>query len=180
LILGGFTVASERPLGSGAHDDLERGERRRGKEEDQMDGMDAQRKPPRRRWLAPIGLVIGGMLAGGIFAGTQIASAQDSSTSAASATAPGGDPVTMKHGPDETLLTSDTADKVEAAALDAVPGATVIRVETDSDGSAYEAHLQKDDGSVVTVKVDKDFNVTDTESGFGAGPGLAPSGMSEA
>src|SRR4029079_12021409 len=84
------------------------------------------------------------------------------------------DPAQLKHGPGETLLTDGTADKVKQAALDKVPGATVIRVETDSDGSPYEAHLQKSDGSEVTVKVDKQFNVTDVESGFGGGP---PGGM---
>lgn len=36
---------------------------------------------------------------------------------------------------------------MEAAALEAVPGGTIIRVETDNEGSAYEAHVQKSDGS---------------------------------
>jgi hypothetical protein len=74
------------------------------------------------------------------------------------------------HGPGETLLTDGTADKVRQAALDKVPGATVLRVETDAQGSPYEAHLQKSDGSQVTVKVDKQFNATAVESGFGPGP----------
>jgi len=78
----------------------------------------------------------------------------------------------MTHGPGETLLTGSTADKVTAAALDAVPGATVIRVETDSDGAEYEAHLQKADGSFVTVKVNANFDVTDTIDGFGGAPGM--------
>jgi hypothetical protein len=74
------------------------------------------------------------------------------------------------HGPNETLLTDGTANKVEQAALGKVPGATVLRVETDSEGSPYEAHLQKSDGSQVTVKVDKQFKATAVESGFGSGP----------
>jgi hypothetical protein len=73
----------------------------------------------------------------------------------------------MTHGPEETLLTGATASTTRAAALAAVPGATVIRVETDSDGAAYEAHLRKADGSYVTVKLDKAFHVTGTDSGFG-------------
>jgi hypothetical protein len=81
------------------------------------------------------------------------------------------DPADLDHGPGETLLTDGTASKVKQAALDKVSGATVIRVETDNEGSPYEAHLQKSDGSEVTVKVDKDFNVTSTETGFGGGPG---------
>ena len=80
------------------------------------------------------------------------------------------DPATLSHGPGETLLTGETATKVKKAALDKVPGATVLRVETDSEGSPYEAHLRKSDGSEVTVKVDKQFSVTAVEDGFGAGP----------
>jgi len=83
----------------------------------------------------------------------------------------GQDPAAMAHGPGETLLTGDTAAKVKAAALAAVPGATVVRVETDSSGaSTYEAHLKKADGSYVTVEVNSSFTVTGTESGFGGGP----------
>jgi hypothetical protein len=85
--------------------------------------------------------------------------------------APGGqDPATMSHGPGETLLTGTTAAKVKAAALAANPGATVIRVETDSAGSAYEAHLRKSDGTEITVKFDSSFNATATQNGFGPGP----------
>ncbi len=79
-------------------------------------------------------------------------------------------PATMSHGPGETLLTGTAAAKARAAALAAVPGATVIRVETDSAGAAYEAHLKKADGSDVTVKLDRGFKVTQTVAGFGAGP----------
>jgi hypothetical protein len=46
----------------------------------------------------------------------------------------------------------------------------VLRVETDSEGSRYEAHLQKSDGTEVTVKVNKQFVVTSVENGFGGGP----------
>src|SRR4051794_31520141 len=80
------------------------------------------------------------------------------------------DPATLSHGPGETLLTDGTADKVKQAALDKVSGATVLRVETDSDGSPYEAHLRKSDGSEVTVKVNKQFDVTAIVNGFGGRP----------
>jgi hypothetical protein len=81
---------------------------------------------------------------------------------------PGGpDPARMSHGPGETVLTGATASRARAAARAAVPGATVIRVETDSAGAAYEAHLRKSDGTFVTVKLDKGFHVTGTRSGFG-------------
>ncbi len=69
------------------------------------------------------------------------------------------------NGRTEVLLTGDTADKVKAAALAAVPGATVERAETDAEGSPYEAHMTKSDGSHVTVKVDSNFSVTGIENG---------------
>jgi hypothetical protein len=122
-----------------------------------------------RRWLVSAGLVGSGLLAGGIIAGTQIAGAQTPSPSATASTGDTGGAADVGHGPNETLLTGTTAEKVKAAALAAVPGGTVIRVETDSDGSPYEAHVTKSDGRVVTVKVDKNFDVTSTESGFGRG-----------
>ena len=66
---------------------------------------------------------------------------------------------------DETLLTGDTASKVQAAALAKVSGGTIVRVETDADGNAaYEAHMTKADGTPVTVYVDKSFNVVSVES----------------
>src|SRR5438309_2524655 len=70
-----------------------------------------------------------------------------------------------QNGVTETLLTGDTAEKVKAAALAAVPGGTIERVENDAEGSPYEAHMTKSDGSRVTVKVDKDFKVTAVETG---------------
>lgn len=62
-------------------------------------------------------------------------------------------------GNGETPLTGDTAEKVTAAAMEAVPGGTVDRVETDSEG-VYEAHVTKQDGTEVVVQVDKRFDVT--------------------
>jgi hypothetical protein len=75
-----------------------------------------------------------------------------------------------QNGMKEELLTGDTAEKVKQAALAAVPGGTILRVETDAEGSPYEAHMTKSDGSQVTVKVDSNFNVTTTETGGPGGP----------
>ena len=81
---------------------------------------------------------------------------------------PGGPgPAGMSHGPGETVPAGAAASGARAAALAAVPGATVTRVETDSAGAAYEAHLRKSDGTFVTVKLDKGFHVTGAQSGFG-------------
>jgi hypothetical protein len=123
-----------------------------------------------RRWLVSAGLVASGLVAGGILAGSHIAGAQGATSAATQAAASTQATNGARHGPDETLLTGTTASKVKAAALEAVPGGTIIRVETDSDGSPYEAHVTKADGSVVTVKIDRNFKVTSTLSGFGAGP----------
>jgi uncharacterized membrane protein YkoI len=65
--------------------------------------------------------------------------------------------------PNETALTGSNAAKVEQAALAKLPGATVLRVETDA-GGVYEAHVRKSDGSEVEVKVNKSFEVTAVEA----------------
>ena len=99
--------------------------------------------------------------------------ASGSSSTAPSTTATPTAPLTTPAAPpgwgaqrsDETPLTCDTAAKVKEIALAKVPGATVVRVETDADGhAAYEAHLTKSDGSLATVYVDKDLNFVSVET----------------
>jgi hypothetical protein len=68
----------------------------------------------------------------------------------------------------ETPLTGTTAAKVKAAALAKYPGATIVRLETDSDG-VYEAHITTTAGKDVIVQVGKDFAVTGTQTGGGHG-----------
>jgi uncharacterized membrane protein YkoI len=92
-----------------------------------------------------------------------VSSAQDAGASTTTTTAPADPKQSRSGGSDETELTGDTADRVKAAALEAVPGGTIIRVETDSDGSPYEAHVRKADGAEVVVKVNEAFEVTGTE-----------------
>jgi hypothetical protein len=70
---------------------------------------------------------------------------------------------------DEKSVSAATTATLKAAALKAVPGGTVIRVETDAGDGAYEAHMTKADGSLVTVKFDKDLKVIATEAGMGKG-----------
>jgi hypothetical protein len=151
-----------------------------------------QRPTRVRTWIitaaAALGVSVG--VAGLAGAATSGSSSTATPAAAAATTPPGTttpgttapDPSTVKQGPGETLLTGDTATKVEAAAKAALPGATIIRVETDSGGAAYEAHMTKADGTRVTLKFDSNFKVTATEDGFGSGPagqgpgGQAPSG----
>jgi hypothetical protein len=76
---------------------------------------------------------------------------------------------------DEKSVSTEVADKLKAAAVAKVPGATAYRVETDAGDAAYEVHMTKSDGSLVTVKFDKDLNVTAVEDGMGKGD-PAPAG----
>jgi hypothetical protein len=136
-------------------------------------------KTPRKGVLAAS--VLGAIAVGGLFGATvltpAIGGAATSSTTAASSStsqssgtpaAATFDPTKGGHtanGITEALLTGDTAAKVKAAALAAVPGGTVQRVENDAEGSPYEAHMTKADGSQVTVKIDASFKVTSIEDG---------------
>lgn len=121
-------------------------------------------------------LVTGAAICAAAIGGGAIANAatttSSSSTTSAAAQAPSGQPpqggmVNGRHsvgGKTEQALSGATAAKVKAAALAKVPG-TVDRVETNVDSSApYEAHIQKADGSNVTVEVNSDFSVASVQS----------------
>jgi ABC-type transport system substrate-binding protein len=136
-------------------------------------------KTPRKSVLAAS--AIGAMAAGGLFGATVLtpavsSAATTSSTAASSSTSQAsGAPASVTQDPTkgghtangitEALLTGDTATKVKAAATAAVPGGTIQRVENDAEGSTYEAHMTKADGSHVTVKVDASFKVTSVKAG---------------
>jgi hypothetical protein len=141
-----------------------------------MDGTKIGRNA--KRWIVSGALVAAGLVAGGAIAGGQLAQAADTGATSQTAAAMATSPQDVRHGPGETLLTGSIADRVRAAAEEAVHGGTVIRVETDNEGAAYEAHIRKTDGSSVTLKFDEDLNLTDTVDGFGAGPAASdqPSG----
>jgi uncharacterized membrane protein YkoI len=119
------------------------------------------------------GALIASTLAGGAFGTTFLASAgaQTSDSTASTAAAAADASPHQANGKTETLLTGSDADKATAAALAAVPGATVDRVETDADGAAYEAHITKSDGTKATVLMDESFAVTSVEAGGGGGKG---------
>jgi hypothetical protein len=128
----------------------------------------------KRRWVTGAALLASGLLAGGILAGAISANAADPTPSTGTGTASSGAPADNGHGPgngdqtksqrsDEHLLTGEAATKARAAALAKYPGATIQRVETDSDG-VYEAHLVTKDGKWVTLEMDKNFAVTGEEA----------------
>ena len=141
---------------------------------------------------AGIATAAGLALLGASFAGADQASATSAAYGYGRGTAPtgeGGQPgerapgsgITDESKPkraDEQLLTDEIADKMTAAAKAREPGATIERVETDSDG-VYEAHMVRADGTHITVQVGADFQVTNVlegQAGAGQGAHQPPAG----
>ena len=124
-----------------------------------------------------VSTMAGGAFGAALISGTASAASNTTTTNnSSSAPAPPAnfDPTRGGHtanGITETLLTGADAAKAKAAALKVVPGGTVQRIENDAEGDAYEAHMLDANGNPVTVKFDKDFNVTKTETGGPGGPG---------
>lgn len=151
--------------------------------------------PPKRRPGLKVALIGAGVIAGAIGATAFGASAVTTNGSGSSSTAAGssGSGSTSTHAPapgnrpgdrgpggaapvrsDEKSVSSAQQATLKAAALKAVPGGTVIRVETDAGDGVYEAHMKKADGTLVTVKFDKNLAVTGVESGMGKGDPAPP------
>jgi hypothetical protein len=138
----------------------------------------------KKQLLGAAGILAAGLIAGSALSLNAAANAADttstpSSSSSSSTPAPaapkfdGTKPDIFSATPvraDEKAVAADVAAILTSAAEAKEPGATVIRVETDGDGAAYEVHMKKADGSVVTVKFDANYNITSTEDGFGPGP----------
>src|SRR4051812_34742320 len=134
-----------------------------------------------KKWIAGGALVLAGFGAGAALAVTSSASASSDAASGNNGSSNGEAPRSFDPSksirPDEHLLTGTTASKVRAAALAKYPGATVQRVETDSDG-VYEAHIVTAAGREVTVEVGKNFAVTGTET-HGPGDGHGHGGRGD-
>ena len=146
------------------------------------------------------GMLAAGAIAGGVIAATMTANADSSGSTGPTGTvsppgapaagsqpppgALGADPVR----PDESTPSDDIVATLTKKAEAEVSGGTVIRVETDAGDGAYEAHMQKADGTMVTVKFDKNLDVKAVEDGMGLGdpmpnrgaPPPAPSSQSGA
>lgn len=143
-----------------------------------------------KRHRGAIGLVAAGVVAGGVLAGTLGASAATtnststatSTTEGAAHTPPAGAKSATPVRSDEKAVSASITATLKQKALAKVPGATAYRVETDAGDAAYEVHMTKADGSAVTVKFDKNLNVTAVETGMGKGDpqmggGHGPGGM---
>lgn len=132
-----------------------------------------------RRFGMKLALIGAGVAVGAITATTvganalTIGSTAAASTSSTSTSSTSSAPTTTDvHGHnsmrgDEKIVTGANAAKLKAAALKAVPGGTVDRVETDSGDATYEAHMTKSDGTDVTVKFDKNLAVTGAQADMG-------------
>src|SRR3954466_891872 len=159
------------------------------KEED-MRSQQGRMTPVRSAGLVAAGLVAGGILAAAI--GANAAGNGSTSSGTTPSTYAAGVPGYAHSGPpggfgaghgrsDETVVTGSNATTLTNKAKSKVPGATVLRVETDAGDGAYEVHMQKSDGSLVTVKFDKSLNVPAVGEGMGKGDpgprggGAAPS-----
>lgn len=151
----------------------------------------------KKQILGTAGVLTAGLLIGSAFSLTSAANAADeNATSVTTTTSTSTDATTPTFTPGdgdrpdvfsaesvkpgESLVTGDSLTKLSDAALAKFPGATIIRVENDSDGDEYEVHLKKADGSVVTVTFDQNFVVTGDHEGFAdpakGGPAGGPRG----
>ena len=100
--------------------------------------------------------------------GAALAGAAGSSQSSGSGT-------TQQQRPRQDTLSSADAAKVKAAALDKVPGATVLRTEAGGPyGTPYHAHIKTSDGKYEVVLVDSSFTATSVQADDNRG---VPGGM---
>ena len=65
---------------------------------------------------------------------------------------------------DDEPLTGSTLEQASAAALEHTGGGTVIESEAGDGGAAYGVEVRLDDGRVVEVALDENFNVIGQES----------------
>ena len=126
------------------------------------------------RWAA-LGATVFGLAAGSYGIASAASGNGSTSTSTSTATTPAATSTPSapqgwgQQRSDETPLTGDALAQVTAVAKAALPGATIVRVETDADGNAkYEAHAVKSDGTLATVYVDESFKLVSVQTG---GPG---------
>ena len=65
---------------------------------------------------------------------------------------------------DDEPLTGSALEQATAAALEHTGGGTVIETETGEGGAAYGVEIRLEDGRVVDVSLDQDFNVIGDEA----------------
>ncbi|HEX8105591.1 MAG TPA: hypothetical protein VF533_23445 [Solirubrobacteraceae bacterium] len=104
--------------------------------------------------------------------GAALAGAADTTASQGS-----GSSGTPQSRPQREALSSEVAAKVKAAALEKVPGATVLRTESGGPyDSAYHAHVKTSGGTLKVVLVDASFEATAVQADRGPGGRGGPGG----
>ena len=78
----------------------------------------------------------------------------------AAAIAGAGTGIAIATAGDDQPLSGSTLERAAAAALEHTGGGTVVETEVGDDGAAYGVEIRLDDGSVVEVNLDENFNVT--------------------
>jgi hypothetical protein len=76
----------------------------------------------------------------------------------------GGTGVAIATGSQDQPLTGSALEKATAAALQHTGGGTVIEAEAGDDGAAYGVEIRLDDGRVVEIGLDANFQVIGQES----------------
>ena len=66
-------------------------------------------------------------------------------------------------GDDDKPLEGNAYERATAAAVEYVGGGTVIETEVGDDGAAYGIEIRKNDGTIVEVNLDENFEVIGAE-----------------
>ena len=120
--------------------------------------------------------ITGGAIGAAFVNGSALAQTENTPATTAAPASPGDRGPRGPHRGDRAnvAVTGDAAEKAKAAALEAVPGATVDSVETNADASLYKVKVTKADGTKAVVILDKDFKVTSVKDCGDRGPRPAP------
>jgi uncharacterized membrane protein YkoI len=124
-----------------------------------------------KKTIAAAGLLTAGLVAGSFMTIAGANAADSNPTPTSSSTSAPVPPSFKAHAPEEAV-TGDLATTLSDLAKAKVAGATVDRVEKDSDGVAtYEVHMTKTDGTHVTVNFDANNAITSVDTKPAGGPG---------
>ncbi|WP_296648453.1 PepSY domain-containing protein [Rhodoluna sp.] len=124
-----------------------------------------------KKLIGAAGLLTAGLLAGSFMSIAGANAADTPSTPSSSSSSAPVPPSFKAHAPEEAV-TGDLATTLSDLAKAKVPGATVDRVEKDSDGVAtYEVHMTKTDGTHVKVNFDANNAITSVDTQPAGGPG---------
>jgi hypothetical protein len=109
--------------------------------------------------------------------GSALADARDNTTTSGSSASPSSSSQTQRPARDRQPLSADAAAKVKAAALEKVPGATVLETEAGGPyGTPFHAHVKTSDGKLQVVLVDASFKATAVQADRGRGGRGGPGG----